>query len=484
MENFSERNLLNKMKFYPLAILLVFSITLSYFIVKHNETYLQNNIQLIKSNYIKQQKDISIKEVHKIYNFVEKMYQKDLGKLTKEQMQKKIIDAIKLIGYDIYGYIFILDYKGNFFLNINEKLMEKNQFQIRDKNGVYVVQELINAAKNNINFVKYNSLTGTYKDESEKISYIKSFEELGWIIGYGFHPQRIEDEILLKQEKFIKDNDNFRDKIIVINIVFSMILILFLFLNAVHLENRFYRYKKIVQKIHNKNRQKDELIFQQSKMASIGEMLNIISHQWRQPLSQINTVTMDMYVEFSKNKLDKEQLENHIKDIESITKYLSNTINDFLVFFSHKKYKAMFCLKDAFDECFNILAPSLKSIDVSLNVEKDKEVFGYISLYQQVIITIISNALYIFNERNIENPKITIDISIEKGRSLVVIADNAGGIEGENISDIFNLSYSTKKDEKVSGLGLYISKKIINESFKGQIKVENSKDGAVFKILV
>ncbi len=484
MGNISERSILIKMKFYPMLILLVFLITLSYFIVKHNETYLDNNIQLIRSNYITQQKDISIREVEKIYSLNQKIYEKHKDSLSKDQIQKKIIDTIQLMDYNIYGYIFVLDYKGNFFLNINEELMKENQYDIRDKKGVYVVQELINAVKNNIDFVKYNSLIGTYEDESEKISYVKSFDELGWIIGYGFHPGKIEEEILVKQEQFIKDNDGFKDKIIVLNLAFSLVLIFFLFLNALHIENRFFRYKQVVQKIHNKNREKDELLFQQSKMASIGEMLNLISHQWRQPLSQINTVTMDMYVEYSQNKLDKDQLEKHIKDIESITKYLSNTINDFLVFFGEKNYKSRFYLKDAFDECFNILAPSLKDIEVNINVIDDKETYGFISLYQQVIITIISNALFIFNERNIEKPIIDIEISIDNGKSCVTISDNAGGIKNENISNIFNLDYSSKKDKEVSGLGLYISKRIINESFKGQIKAQNSKDGAVFKILV
>ena len=484
MGNFSESSMLNKMKFYPIIILLVFSFTLSYFIVKHNQNYLEKNIDLIKTNYIKQQKDISIREVHKIYTLIENIYTKDTNKLPKKELEKKIIDTIKLLSYDIYGYIFILDFKGNFYLNINEKLLEKNQYQIRDKKGTYVVQELINAAKNNIDFVKYNSLIGTYEDQSEKISYIKSFDDLGWIIGYGFHPGKIEEEISLQQKKFIEDNDIFRDKIIAINFLFSVFLIMFLLLNSIHIENRFFRYKQIVQKIHNKNRKKDEFIYQQAKMASIGEMLNLISHQWRQPLSQINTVTMDMYVEFSQNKLDKDQLEKHVKDIESITKYLSNTINDFLVFFGEKNFKSRFYLKDAFDECFNILAPSLKNIEININVIEDKEVYGFISLYQQVIITIISNALYIFNERNIEKPRIDIEIFTNEQKSLVSILDNAGGIENKNISDIFNLDYSTKEDTKVSGLGLYISKRIINESFKGQIDVENSKDGAKFNIMV
>ena len=121
---------------------------------------------------------------------------------------------------------------------------------------------------------------------------------------------------------------------------------------------------------------------------------------------------------------------------------------------------------------------------MNVNVIEDKEIYGFISLYQQVVITIISNALFIFNDRNIENPKIDIEISIDEEKSIVRISDNAGGIESENISDIFNLDYSTKKNTEVSGLGLYISKKIINESFKGQIKAYNSKDGAIFKILV
>ncbi|PHQ64762.1 MAG: hypothetical protein COB99_07850 [Sulfurimonas sp.] len=219
-------------------------------------------------------------------------------------------------------------------------------------------------------------------------------------------------------------------------------------------------------------------------MATIGELLNIISHQWRQPLAQINAVTLDMYMDKKQDKLGEEELKKAIADIETTTQYLSNTIDDFSRFFIQEKEKVDFSSKVAIEKCINILSPSLKHIDIKVSILKDAKINGYITLYQQVILTIIINSLDAFESQKIQNPKIEIEVDEKEKISYVCITDNANGIKRENIDKIFDLYFSTKNDKKVSGLGLYIAKQIIHKNMDGTIRVENRGNGARFSISV
>ncbi len=290
--------------------------------------------------------------------------------------------------------------------------------------------------------------------------------------------------MIQKQEKLKAENSHSQIKIMLMNFAFTIILIIFLFIYSKLIENRFIKYKQNIDKINEKNRKKDEILFQQSKMATIGEMLNIISHQWRQPLAQINTVTMDIYTDTKTGCLDQKNVKQHISSIENITQYLSNTIDDFSNFYAQEKFKSTFYLKEALDKCINILLPSIKHIQIHVVCKKDKQIHGYISLYQQAIMIILSNALEVFIQRNIDRPMIKIGIDIIDNRSYLSIEDNAEGIKDKYLNKIFDLNFSTKDDKNIRGLGLYICKKIIIKNFKGNIYVDNVNNGTRFTIVV
>ena len=219
-------------------------------------------------------------------------------------------------------------------------------------------------------------------------------------------------------------------------------------------------------------------------MAVIGELLNIISHQWRQPLAQINAITLDMYMQQKQELLGEKELRNAITDIERTTHYLSNTIDDFSSFFVQEKEKAEFSAKEAIDACINILSPSLKDIKLEINLVQDKKINGYITLYQQVVLTLLTNSLDAFTSKNIENPKIFIRIDVKENSSYVSVLDNARGIVCENETKVFELYFSTKDEKKVSGLGLYIAQQIIEKNMDGSITLNNSSSGAEFVICI
>ena len=482
MEKQNEKDLLNIIKIVPVLMLILFSIITTYFMIDHHDVQLQKAIKDLKDDFTNLQKEIIQKEVNKVYRMID--YEYNYKGSSKEKRKKHILTQIESMKYDKNGYIFIIDYDGNFLINVEKSFIEKNQINLKDKTGFMITKEIIKVAKQGEGYISYIGLLGTHHTQSRKISYVKGFDTWKWVIGYGFHPSDIEPKILKRKLELQKLNNETVKKTLIMNNALTFIFVVLFILFSKNIQNKFNNYKKELKKIENKNRQKDEIILHQSKMATIGELLNIISHQWRQPLAQINSVTLDMYIEQKHGKLGEQELKNSITDIEKTTQYLSNTIDDFSKYFVQEKHKRDFLPQTAIQECINILSPSLKHIDVKVDIKKDIKVNGYITLYQQVILTMITNSIDAFILNNIKDPKISIEIEEKEGKSYVSISDNAKGIKDENIDKIFDLYFSTKKDKKVSGLGLYIAKQIIKKNMNGEILVKNINHGVKFSIKV
>lgn len=478
MQSQNEKKLLNIIKIVPLLMLVLFSITTTTLMIQYNNKQLQKEINFFKKEYTDLQKEIIKKEVLKVHAMI--YYEYLNYSITKEDILKKI-ESMK---YDKDGYIFIIDYDGNFLINIEKSFMEKNQINLKDKTGFLLTKKIIELAKDKEDYLSYVGLEGTHHTQSEKISYVKGFEVWKWAIGYGFHPSDIEPKILKRTQELQEMNDEVVKKIFFTNMILTSIFIVLFIVFSKNIQSRFNNYKKKIIKKEEKNREKDEIIFHQSKMATIGELLNIISHQWRQPLAQINAVTLDIYMSQKEGILGEKELKKSISDIETTTQYLSNTIDDFTKFFVQEKEKVNFLPKTAIKECLNILSPSLKHIDINIIILKDVEINGYITLYQQVILNIITNSLDAFEAKKIQNPKIEIKIDKKENKSYVSISDNANGILNENIDKVFDLYFSTKNNKKISGLGLYIAKQIIDKNMGGSIIFQNIGNGVCFNVSV
>mgnify|MGYP000090004117 FL=1 len=235
-----------------------------------------------------------------------------------------------------------------------------------------------------------------------------------------------------------------------------------------------------------KNREKDKLMFQQAKLASLGEMLGNISHQWRQPLMEINSlflpiegkITLDM-------PLDKEEILETINKLNHITKYMSNTIDDFRDFFATDKEKIKFQLLEQINSTINIISGGLKTHNIKLDIiiKKNPEMIGYKNDYSQVLINIISNAKDVLIQRKIENPYIKISIFEENENIVTTVEDNGGGIKVNPIEKIFDPFFTYEKIGG-SGIGLFMSKLIIEKNMSGKLSVKNSSEGAFFKIII
>ncbi len=231
-----------------------------------------------------------------------------------------------------------------------------------------------------------------------------------------------------------------------------------------------------------KNRLKDQYILQQSKLAQMGEMISMIAHQWRQPLSAISATSGSISIKAKIGTLDNETSKQLADNITEYSQHLSRTIDDFRNFFKENKTKENTTLDEIVQETLDIVRLSLENLEIKLITAFDSksEIYTYKNELKQVVLNIIKNAEDIFKEKNIKNPKITI---ITKDKT-ITIKDNAGGIPKDIIDKIFEPYFSTKIQKDGTGLGLYMSKTIIDEHCNGELKVHNDKNGAVFTIML
>ncbi|MCT7587829.1 sensor histidine kinase [Aliarcobacter butzleri] len=286
--------------------------------------------------------------------------------------------------------------------------------------------------------------------------------------------------------------------------VILIFMILFTFLMLSIIRDVIKKYKKQVQNRENaleslnqnlslkvqqgieQAKQKDKKILEQAKLARIGSMISMIAHQWRQPLSQLSGILMELETTTRFKKVDNNYILNAIDKSDKMIEFMSNTIDDFRNFYKPDKKKEDFYVSNACKKAINIIDATLENLGINLilDIKDDKKIFGYPTEFSQVILNIISNAKDILIERNIKNPKIEINIESKGVLSIITIKDNAGGIEEKNLEQIFDPYYSTKDSSKGTGLGLYISKLIIERNMGGDLSVSNNSEGAVFKIVV
>ncbi len=223
-------------------------------------------------------------------------------------------------------------------------------------------------------------------------------------------------------------------------------------------------------------------LIQQSRLAQMGEMISMIAHQWRQPLSAISATSGSLTLKAKLGKLDNELALELSEKITQYTHHLSTTIDDFRNFFKKNRTKDVTTLENIVNATLNIVELSLKDAHIELIIESTstKELKTYINEVQQVVLNIIKNAQDALIENNIENPKIILKIE----DTTLTISDNAGGIPENIMNKIFTPYFSTKTKKDGTGLGLYMSKTIIQEHCKGELSVYNNQYGATFKIVL
>ncbi len=240
--------------------------------------------------------------------------------------------------------------------------------------------------------------------------------------------------------------------------------------------------KELVDEEVAKNREKQHMLELQTRHAQMGEMISLITHQWKQPLSVIQTVCANIKLKYELGNLSLGLVMHKIDTILKQTRQMNTTVVDFQTFFTPSKSKSRFHLNETIRSLIGLVKADYVHANIVLKVEEKDEVWveGYPNEYNQVILSILQNAKEAFVSNPSKTMQIHIRISNQDGKSHVCISDNAGGIPFEIVPKIFD-QYETSKSHG-SGLGLYIAKSVIEKNMGGKIWVENSKEGASFYI--
>lgn len=233
-----------------------------------------------------------------------------------------------------------------------------------------------------------------------------------------------------------------------------------------------------------KNREKDEMMNQQAKLATMGEMIGNIAHQWRQPLNILALVFQDIYIKFQLNALDAEQMEKNYEKVNNLLQYMSQTIDDFRTFFKSEEGDTAFDVAAAVNAVFDLVGTRFSSSNTEciIDVKSNAMVIGTENGFKQVVINLLNNAQEAILSEKPERGYINVSIEKEKDMVVVTIADSGGGVPKKIINQIFEPYFTTKHQTQGTGLGLYMSKKIIEHHMVGKLEVKNSDQGAVFQI--
>jgi len=386
----------------------------------------------------------------------------------EETIKKSITKRLSTYRYGKNQYVFIFDEKGTVLSHMDKNRIGTNNLNEKNTNDIYATYDIVNVNDEKGKFLTYTFKKNSDFTETRKVSYVKKFKDWKWIIGSGFYTDDLKILIEKKKEELTKENESQIKTILIFAFSIGiLIIVLSLFLSYV-IKKQFEEYKQNA-------KDKDRLLFQQSKMAAMGEMLENIAHQWRQPLSVITTCASGIKMQKEYNLLTDENLINSVDNIMESAEHLSQTVDDFRNFYKDDKVKAKFKIINAINKSIQLVQSKYKSQNIQIITNtSDLEVVGLKNELIQVIINILNNARDVFESIEIEEKIIIISVEKIDGNAVIKFCDNGGGVAQENLEKIFTQKFTTKSDADGTGIGLYMSKLII-EKANGIIKVKNKE---------
>ena len=404
----------------------------------------------------------------------------------KETLKETLLGMVKSIPLDSSDFMGLYD--------------DKKAIYLSKKMRIFLGDESLNIISKNLSqkstWYKYK-LDGYYY-------YSKYYKPLDWYLVYGFEISRMSKHEFKKQRELeiILDNElelilKASSSIVIFVVILSLILsrkinqIFSQYQEEVHKreEELVKLNESLEQRVSdelNAHRQKDKMLIQQSKMAEMGDMLSMIAHQWRQPLNQMSYLFMNVESAYEYKELTKEYLDEKLKEGNELLEFMSVTIDDFRNYFRPDKEKEFVLVSDVVNTSVKLMQ---KSLDLG-GIEVEIESYGrelthiYKNEFIQVMLNLIKNAKDILIDKKIQNPKISITTKSEGKKLVVDVCDNGGGVHEDIIDKIFEPYFSTKDEQSGTGLGLYMSKMIIEEHLEGKLNVYNSDGGACFKIVI
>lgn len=343
------------------------------------------------------------------------------------------------------------------------------------------------AKKNKEGYFTYTATSKPNGDieNRDKTSFLVYFDRWNWTIGTGFYLKEVQDRITKKESELKEKYKGIINKILILSLLVTIVLLFMSFYASRIISNKFKMYKNQIEEEISKRIEKDKLLIQQSKLATMGEMMANITHQWRQPLSLISTISTGSLLEKEMNNLSDEKFTESMNSINEASQYLSQTIEDFRNFFNPNHIDEEIEIKRIIEKSDNLICSRFKDNEIELikNVE-NFEIKVQVSSLLQVLINILKNARDELAQKNSFDRKL-IFISTKKlsNKFVIKIKDNAGGISLENMDKIFEPYFTTKTNLNGTGIGLYMSMQII-EKMNGSLKVHNDEfeyEGKTYK---
>ncbi len=400
----------------------------------------------------------------------------------------------KKIGYNrVYRPLNIFIGTGEYLEEFEENMQksiisEISKIEPKDNMSIYIIDkrgtELIGRYPIKFSIKKYNDFF-TFDNH---IYYASKIDGWGWSIVAGFSLNILQDKIISIKEKEDKNLTKTVMEIFLTYIIFIVILSLLLFKYSKKIRENFASYKKALKKEEELLLEREMAIKENEKHKEMRDILSYIAHQWRQPLNALSIQVSKLIMLKESNALSKKEEIRDLKNIENKIVQLSKIIDIFKDFFKQNtKDKRYFSLSKAIEEIIFIVNEECRqnSIDLTYNNPKEIDIFGNKRELQQAVINIINNSKEHIIQNSLQNGFIKVTTKRHQNRVTISIEDNAGGITCKiDHKKIYEPYFTTKKEYGNNGLGLYITKNIIEKHFKGKIYYKNSNKGAVFTIVL
>ena len=450
-------------------------------------TLLQNSVIKYKDKtYILHVEDKKIGNFSTKFVFLENV-SKDYSYYYKIKFFILAILALFLLSMLLLTRYFLLDLAlklKKIYTSHTNELIKKELYTKKTMDAMpNIVMSLIDKKIQNVNksflsFVNLPSLEDFQKEYDclcdmfvEKEGYLsRKINDKYWLDYVISHQDKLHYALIKKDEK---------------KLIFRVLI------NSIDFDEKL-RYVVILMDVTEAFRVKNELIknqeflIAQSKQAAMGEMISMIAHQWRQPLSVIsmsaNNIITDIKLEMGEDK----QILDGMSDIIDVTNFLSQTIDDFRNFFKPDKEVQEILIREAINDTIKMVSKQFetKDIDIICNYQSKITIITYARELTQVILSILNNAKDAYEDIEEPNKAVHVQTKEYENRVLISISDNAGGIKEEILDKIFDPYFSTKEEKNGTGLGLYMSKTIVEKHLRGTIRAYNDKDGAVFEIML
>ena len=367
-----------------------------------------------------------------------------------------------------------------------------------------IVSILTEQAKKGGGFYRYEWIKPSTGRDTPKIAYAEEYKEWGWIIATGTYIDDIITEEKKRTEEIREIHKHKLISTITIFVVVSIVTAIFLAVVTASFNSILGGYKTSLRQKNSeleelnkglearvsaevaKSEERQYLLLKQSRLAAMGELISNIAHYWRQPLNAVSIMLQDFPIAYTEGEMDEKYVKSNTHKAVSLINDLSKSLEKFRSFFAPDTDKTAFGIISKVKEALSLLSASLeaKEISVSINNTEELESIGHPNEFMQVILNILLNSKDAIVKNKVENGAIDISISKQNDDALITITDNGGGIPEDVIDKIFEPYFTTKFKSNGAGMGLYMSKSIIEESMGGTIEITSVESKTTVNIKV